>query len=168
MTIRFDQLPADKPGFSIEKGQYKAFIEKAEMRQSKTDATKPPYLNLTLALTNEAGQSKGKIYDIISESDNDFVRYKIKRFLEALNIPLTGSIELKDVCKIANGKSLFVDIMMDEKQTPPRAVVDIFTNEIFYPLGQENVSAPINAPDAADADDPDDNPFTAETPSTEY
>ena len=166
MAIRFDQLPADKPGFSLpEKGQYTALIEKAEMKTPKNDPTKPPYLNLTLSLTDAEGKNKGKIFDIISESDNDYVRYKLKRFIEAMRIPITGSIELKDICKVVQGKTMLVDTTIDDKQDPPRAVVDIFNAEIFYPLDQAPVTAPINAPDALASDD-EDTPFTVDAPPT--
>lgn len=167
MTIRFDQLPSERPGFTVPKGQYAALIEKAEMKTSKTDPSKPAYLNLTLAISDESGKGMGKVYDILTESDNEYVRYKLKRFIEAMEIPMTGSIELKDIAKIVSGKRTRVDIMMDEKSTSPRPVVDIFSAEIYYPLTQP-LDAPINASDATDSEDPDDNPFVADTPSTQY
>ena len=44
MAINFDALPQSNPsGSNIPKGQYKAVIEKAEMKQGK-DLNKPPYL----------------------------------------------------------------------------------------------------------------------------
>lgn len=163
MAIRFDQLPSERPaGFALpDKGQYKAKIEKAEMKQPQ-DAKKPMYLNLTLALTDADGNAKGKVFDIISESESDYVRYKLKRFIMALGVPLTGSIELKDLSKIAQGKDMLVDITIDEKQDPARAVVDIFSNEIFYPLDAPTASTTIDASDAADAED---TPFGVDHPT---
>ena len=154
MAIRFDQLPQEKPGGAVpERGRYRIKIEKAGMQANKTDATKPQYLAMTLALLakEDGTPATGKIFDNLTESDSDFVRYKLKRFIEALKIPVTTSIELKDIAKIVQGKELYADITVDEKATPPRGVVDIFSDEIFYPLDDTAADAPINAPDAADA-----------------
>lgn len=166
MAIQFDQLPQEKPGGSlIEKGHYKATIKKAEMKAKKDDATKPPYLALVLTIhDNETGKAIGTVYDNITESDNDYVRFKLKRFIESLGIPLVGSIELKDLVKIANGKSIMVDIAVDEKAEPPKSVIDIFSAEIYYPLEKDDVAAPINAPDAVDAPTEP----TTETSNTQY
>ena len=159
MAIRFDQLPQEKPGGAVpEKGKYRIKIEKAAMQAPKTAAApgqpaKSNYLALTLALLakEDGTPATGKIFDNITESDSDYVRYKVKRFIEALKIPVTTSIELKDIAKIVQGKELYADITVDEKATPPRGVVDIFSAEIFYPLDEAAADAPINAPDAADA-----------------
>ena len=154
MAIQFNSLPSEKPGGAlIEKGQYRAKIEKAEMKVSKQNPSNPPYLNLTLNIFGDNGQSKGKVFDMITESDNDYVRYKLKRFIELLGIPMntTTVLELKDLAKLAPGKEMLVDITVDEKQTPARSVVDIFSGEIYYPLEEADDDIPFNAPDAEDA-----------------
>lgn len=151
MAINFDQLP-DKPAPSlIDKGKYLARIEKAEMKTPKANTTnKPDYLNLTLALKDETGNSKGKIFDIITESDSDYVRFKLKQLLQALNIKLK-SFELKDLPKLIQGKDLWVDVTIDDKQDPPRNTVDIFTGQVYYPLNSSSFDNLIDASDAEDA-----------------
>jgi hypothetical protein len=163
--INFKDLPNNNPNRLPEKGCYNALIKKAEMKAPK-DTSKPDYLNIQLALFDDAGKSAGTIFDIISESDADLARFKLQRFIVAMNIPITGSFELKDLVKIIQNKTLRVDITKDEKEGQiPRAVVDVFSNEIYY-SAQPSTTAPtsgvINAPDA------DDDPFLPETESTEY
>lgn len=159
--INFDALPSDKPVSLIPKGTYYATIEKAEMKQPK-EVSKKPYLDLTLAIKDKDGKSIGKIFEKISESDHELMRYKLKRFIEALNIPIKGTFELKDLCKIVVGKSFIVDITKEEKEGySPKSIVDLFTNEIFYPMSEasnifgvpeENSEDPIFV-DANDAED---------------
>lgn len=168
MAINFDTLPNDKPITGAQPGTYYAVIEKAEMKQGK-DTTKPPYLNLFLALTTKEGKPAGKIYDILSESDHEIVRFKLKRFITALNIPVTGMFELKDLTKVVVGKQLIVDIAHD-KSEPPRPQVDLFSGKAYYSLSEReeafkaavgeqatedltpvDVPGPFNAPDANDA-----------------
>ena len=168
MAINFDALPSTKPNAIPPKGPYYALIEKAEMKKPK-EPGKPMYLNLTLALSDRTGKSCGKVFDIISESDHELIRYKLARLVTALGITLTGNFELKDLCKIIAQKKLIVDITKEEKDGyAPKAVIDIFTNQIFYPLSEasqifgtekeENIARTegllpfeIDAADAADA-----------------
>ena len=158
MGINFDALPNGKPDNVPTNGTYYANIEKAEMKPPK-DPTKKPYINVTLALKDKEGKSVGKIWDKITESDHDLMRYKLQRFITALEIPLSGTFELKDLCKIIPGKNFVVDIMREEREGQrPQGVVDIFTNEIYYPMSQASEifeivggSPFINAADALDA-----------------
>lgn len=166
--INFDALPNTKPNVLPEPGCYYAIIEKAEMKENK-DPAKLPYLHLVFAIQDKNGKSCGKVFDIISESDHDLVRYKIQRFITALELPITGNFELKDLPKIIVGKKLLVDISNDDPKKkdpnspyPIKAVVDMFSGQIFYPLseaaiifkdedGAPSTEAVFNAPDADDA-----------------
>lgn len=116
-------------------GTYVATIEKAEMKQGK-DSSKPPYLNLTYAMADKDGKGCGKHFDIISEpteNSHNIVKYKLRRFVEALELPLV-QFELKDLCKIVVGKKFIVDITMD-KNEPPRPQVNVF-GSCYYPMSQ--------------------------------
>lgn len=140
MAIQFDQLPTESP-FALPKPDvYKAKIVEAEMRKAKTTnpdgSEKPPYLNLKYMLTDHAGKSCGGVYDIIAESDSSVVKYKICRFAQACGIPLVGTMELSDMAKIVLNKEIAVDIAIDTKGQQPRAQVDLFTREAYYPIGQ--------------------------------
>lgn len=164
MGINFDSLPNSKPNQVPPKGAYYATIEKAEMKQPK-DTSKKPYLALTFTLKGQDGKAYGKLFDNLFETDADLVRYKLGRFIKALQIPLTGSFELKDLCKIVVGKSLIVDVTEEKKDGyAPKAIVDVFANEVFYPMSEaSNVFGTLAAtgtdndvpfvfePDAADA-----------------
>lgn len=131
MAINFDSLPQENPFGLPKPGVYLAKIVEAQMKQGK-DATKPMYLNLKYELINADGTKAGTLYDIISESDSSVVMYKIGRFVRACGIPLQGSMELKDLAKIVNGKTIVVDVAIDDKGDRPRAQVDLFTREAYY------------------------------------
>ena len=152
--INFNELPNSKPaGFStIAKGRYFGTIEKAEMKQGK-DASKPPYLNITWNLSKD-GKPMGKFFDLITEpGDSDIPRYKLKRFIQALELPITGAFTLNDLAKMVPGKSAFIDITVDEKSEPARNQVDVFTGEIYYSvndIGVDESTDEISANDAAD------------------
>jgi len=156
MPINFDALP-DKMTYSIPpKGLYYALIEKAEMKNSP-DPKKSPYLNLTYALTDANGKASGKLFDMISEPNHDLTRFKLRRFIEALGINITGNFELKDIAKVAAGKRILVDVTEDKKSDQPRATVDVFHAQIYYHISEAGQrfqtveGAVINAPDAEDA-----------------
>lgn len=139
MAINFNALPTEKPamGTIIPKGQYIATIKKAEMKQGK-DTTKPPYLNLELDIKDEASETEmGKIWAILTEAEHPLPRYQLSRFITALQLPIRGEFDLKDLTKMVVNKQLKVDITPEERgdnKEPQRSVVDVNAGEIFYPL----------------------------------
>ena len=131
MAIKFDALPSEKPYSVVQPDFYYAVIESAEMKQGK-DTTKPPYLNL---------------------------KYKLKRFLTALGITFESEFELKDIQKICVGKEFIVNTTIDKQEgKQDRAVVDLFSNEIYYNISAANevfgegATGVINASDAEDSE----------------
>ena len=157
MGINFNSLPTEKPamGFVIPKGQYIATINKSEMRQGK-DTTKPPYLSLELDITDEMSNTNmGKVWAILTESEQPLPRYQLQRFINALSLPITGEFELKDLTKMVNGKKLKVDIVPEERtdgKEAQRSVVDIMAGDIFYPIAPAMTAMPVDedTPFAAD------------------
>ena len=137
--INFNSLPTNKPNLP-ETGTYYATIESAEMKQGK-DVTKPPYLNIGLAIRDKNGKACGKVFDILSESDKELVQYKLARFLIALDLAKLGSFELTDLVKIIKNKELIVDIKQEEAKDgyPAKAVVDVFAGSIYYPMSDAAV-----------------------------
>ena len=131
MAINYDSLPNTKPQNVLPAGYYQATIVNAEMRISKN--TKNPYLSIQYDLNNGAGIT-GKLYDLQMESEKEFLRYKLQRFLTALQLNLSGSFELKDLCKLINGKKLVVDVTIekDERTGGVRNTVNSFEHEIYY------------------------------------
>lgn len=177
MPIVFDSLPKENPFSLPTPGVYKAKIAEASMKKSKTDSTKPPYLNMKLELFDNTGKKAGVIFDMLSESDSSVVQYKIGRFLTACGIPLVGQMELSDIAKIVVNKEIAVDITIDHKANPERAVVDLFSRQAYYPMSEyaaEYAATHMEPPSENDfaalaevpADAPEEQPFdgTAETP----
>ena len=71
------------------------------------------------------------------ESEKEFLRYKLQRFLTALNLNLSGTFELKDLCKLVNGKKFIVDVTVeDNAQYGKRNTVNSFEHEIYYPINE--------------------------------
>jgi hypothetical protein len=133
MAINFQNLPQDNPFALPNAGVYRAKIVEAEMRTPKTDASKPDYLNLKLTLFDVTNKNCGSIFDIISESDSSIVQYKIARFVRACKIPLTGSMELRDLAKVVKGKEIAVDVRIGkDNKDQPKAEVDLFSREGYY------------------------------------
>lgn len=168
--INFDKLPTESPNQLPKPGIYKAKVVEATMKQPK-DESKPLYLNMKYTLTNNNGKAAGTIYDMMFDSDTPTLNYKLGRFLQACGIPLKGSMALSDIAKLVVNKEFAVDVKIDEDATgkyPDKAVVDIFSREVFYPIeqyqeiydliNQEDVSLeeanPTNAQDTPSAEVP--------------
>lgn len=152
MSINFSALPTSNPFSLPEPGVYKAKIEEAEMKTPKSDATKPPYLNVKLALFNKDGSKAGVLYDIFAESTASIAQFKLGRFIQACGLPLTGVMELSDIGKIVVGRTIVVDVTHDKKSEQPRAIVDVFSRECYYPEADfDRIYSMVN-PSAATAD----------------
>lgn len=134
MAINYDALPSTKPQNVLPAGYYMATIVKAEMKRSTN--TGSDYLSLQYDLNNGAGVT-GKLFDLQMESEKEFLRYKLQRFLTALNLNLSGTFELKDLCKLVNGKKFIVDVTVeDNAQYGKRNTINSFEHEIYYPINE--------------------------------
>lgn len=168
MSINFDSVPKENPFGLPEPGIYYAVIKEAVMKDAK-DASKPQYLNIKYELQDANSNVKGVMYDIMAESDSQVVLYKIGRFCRACGIPLTGSIELRDLAKIIVGKKIVVDVKIDdsnEKYIKP--VVDLFSKEAYYTAAEYSELVDIDKKLSADDDGfinapVGDTPFNADT-----
>ena len=149
MSLNFNELPTEKPNTTISGGRYKATVASAEMRHAK-DTSKPDYLNLRLDIFDKKNNKLGSVFDIITESEASLARYKLGRFLHALNLTLTN-FELSDLTKLVVGKSFEVDLKVEENEGyAPRTVVDALSNEIYYNIGEDDV--PFDLSDSAESD----------------
>ena len=146
MAISFDSLPNAPQANLIPAGAYIATIEKATMKQPKDDK-KPPYLNLQLDIKDAEGKSYGKLFDIITESESEYMRYKLRCFIQAIDVNLGNVFELRDLTKVCVGKKCEVTVTVDEKSTPPRSQVNMFAADMYKRIS--NVVDPF-----ADADVP--------------
>lgn len=165
MAINFNTLPTERPsgGAIIPKGKYEATIVKSEMKQGK-DSTKPPYLNIEMDITDiPSGTNMGKLWAILTESEAPLPRYQLSRFIKALELPITGEFDLKDLTKMINGKKLLVDIVPEDRkdgQDPQRSIVDALSADIFYPITRYPQDATPETPFMEDT------PFVEDTPQT--
>ena len=170
MSINFNTLPKNGGNMNtvVDEGIYYITIEKAFMKEGK-DKTKKPYLNMLLALTNKEGEAKGKIWDMIADSDSDIVRYKLRRFIEALAIPITGEFELSDLPKVVIGKKMLGHIVTDTRGPSPKSVIGVFEDKIFYSVNEANTVFGGEAPAEINANDADpDVPWNNPAPDTQY
>lgn len=135
MAINYDALPSVKPSATVPAGFYKATITAAEMRTSKN--TGNTYLALTYDLNN-GKENVGKLFDMQFDSEKEFLRYKLQRFITALRLNLTGLFELKDLCKLVKGKQLIVDVTIEPAANgnPERNSVNSFEHELYYPVSE--------------------------------
>ena len=179
MAINYDALPSSKPQSTLPAGFYMATIVKAEMKKSTNTGSE--YLSLQYDLNNGAGVT-GKLFDLQMESEKEFLRYKLQRFLTALGLNLSGSFELRDLCKLVNGKKFVVDVTVeDNAQYGKRNTVNSFEHEIYYNINEwasltsANTAAPSDpfdvvedVPAPTDADAPAINAADALDSAEEY
>ena len=144
MAISFDSLPNAPQANVIPAGAYIATIEKATMKQPKDDK-KPPYLNLQLDIKDAAGKSYGKLFDIITESESEYMRYKLRCFIQASDVNLGPIFELRDLTKVCVGKKCEVTIVVDDKNNPPRSQINMFAADMYKRIS--NVVDPFAAAD---------------------
>lgn len=163
MAINFNELPSTKPQNVLPAGYYMATIVKAEMKTSKnTGAT---YLSLQYDLNNGAGVT-GKLFDMQFDSEKEFLRYKLQRFLTALQLNLAGTFELKDLCKLINGKKLVVDITTEDSDRGTRNTINSFDHEIYYSINEwASLNAAPTSPFDAVEDDEVPTPSDADAPA---
>ena len=175
MPINFDGLPQDNPFALPENGLYKGHIAAAEMKTPKpkiidgVSTTGADYLNLKIELFDENNDKKGVIFDILSESESSVVQYKIGKFAHATGLPKSGSMELRDIAKLVNGKDIGVDVVIDKKSDQHRAVVDVFSGGVYYTIPEYKEQWIKSHPDIASQDfmqideSGEAQPFNAET-----
>ena len=143
MAINFNELPTNRfTGAAAPKvaGRYKAYIENAEMKVKKDGSGE--YLNLKYKLTDADGKAAGSMYDIHSESTKAFVLWKLGRLLTACRIPLEGTMELKDIGAIIVGRTIEVDLDVEEWNGKQRYIIDTKKGECYYPCEENFMAVP--------------------------
>lgn len=162
MSINFNSLPTEVPSGQfpvIPEGKYKAMIEKAEMKQPK-DSSKPPYLNIMWKVFNPDGSEAGKLFDMLTESDSRYMQYKIRKFMEALEINLGDSFELSDLCKVCQKGEAKVAVKVNkDSNNNDQSQVDIFDANMYAKLVGEEAFMQVSEGDA---------PFAEATSDSEY
>lgn len=168
--IDFNALPDRKPAGDALTGCFIATVETAEMKtpKPKKDGDGKPiqgkdYLNMRCGLTTGTGKSAGKIFDMLFDSEAPIPQFKLRRFVEAIGLPITGAFDLKDLPKIIIGKKFLIDVMPEKKDgvLTGRTTADVFTGDIYYSMAEAsrkmegvvavNADNTINAADAEDS-----------------
>ena len=75
------------------------------------------------------------------------MRYKLRCFIQAIDVNLGKVFELRDLTKVCVGKKCEVTITVDEKNNPPRSQINMFAADMYKRIS--NVVDPF-----ADADLP--------------
>jgi hypothetical protein len=160
--INFQNLPTKAPNSLPDKGVYIYTIENAQMRRS----TNNEYLEIKASLSKGDGKKVATIFDRIMDIDSDIPRYKLRQFIQALNLPIVGEFQLSDLTKMVIGKRILADITHEKSkdpQYPDKAIVDPFSAEVYYPMSKADEllglltpasaeAGTINASDAADVE----------------
>lgn len=181
MGLNFDNLPTEYTGGSkfepAAPGFYRATIEDAKIDTGSNGK----YMIVVLVLDSP---NKNKIWDRhFYNSEKDFPLYKLRRFLEATGLNLSGHIvEMEDVVKLLKDKQLVVDVKIEEdNKGRDTNVVEPFENKIYYPItewaaltgGQAVQATPVVADPTPGADDlpfpiAEEDPPAAPAPSDDY
>ena len=169
MAMNFNELPAEKPESNLIRENYAiAKISSAVAGVGTGPNTKgQPCLKLTLDCRTFDGSVTAKVWETLYESDKALLRYKIRRFIEALKLQLVGEFTMNDLAKVVNGKELIVALKVEQNPGyAPRNVVDVFDDNIFYPMSElGTLSGATEEPDgtpvfnAQDAEPDDETPF---------
>lgn len=158
--INFQNLPTRAPNSLPDKGVYIYTIENAIMRRSANNE----YLEIKAVLSKSDGKKVATIFDRIMDIDSDIPRYKLRQFIQALNLPIVGEFQLSDLTKMVIGKRILADITHEKSrdpQYPDKAIVDPFSAEVYYPMSRADellglltpASAETGAINASDATD---------------
>ena len=148
--INFQNLPTKSPNSLPEKGVYIYTIENAQMRKSPNNE----YLEIKAALSKGDGKKVATIFDRIMDIDSDIPRYKLRQFIQALNLPIVGEFQLSDLTKMIIGKRILADITHEKSrdpQYPDKAIVDPFSAEVYYPMSRADDLLGILTPASAEA-----------------
>lgn len=131
-TLNFDSLPTNNPFGIAPAGYAFATVEKAEIKKTKASAN---YLSVTLALRYTDGTTANFADSHYYESENEFVQFKLGRFISVLALGLSGNIDMSLVAKAIVGRKLGVLVKHKEEeykgQKQTKAEIDIFKNGYF-------------------------------------
>lgn len=129
--INFQELPTSAPNALPPAGVYGYRIVNAKMRQGSSSE----YLEVEAELYDKEGHKVYKLYDRIFDSPNNIPRYKLSRFIKALQLPIVGDFYLKDLTKIIIGKEIYADVTVSKDKTgqyPDRLEVNAFSDMVYY------------------------------------
>lgn len=146
--INFDKLPNDIPSNDfplVPEGKHLAKITKAEMKEKKDGSSE--YLSLTWEIYTEDGTTKlGNVFDIITESDSQYMQYKLRKFMEALNINLGPRFELRDLTKVCLNKMATIAVTISkDNRDQDRSQVNMFDKNMYTKYDEPFMPAPTDS-----------------------
>lgn len=152
MAVNFD-APVKKPGGSnAVAGPQSAEVSKVEIKTSKN--TGKEYLAVQMKLSKG-----GMLFESFFDSDKEFPIYKLRRFLDAIGVELSGTLTLKDIAKFVQQKiGTKLDVVIVIADNDYAASDFKGSNEGFYKAGffeeLDDEECPFDSDDA-DASDED-------------
>jgi hypothetical protein len=170
MPIDFDRMPTENPTSAlIPPGFYKAVVKDAKMGVAKSSGN--PQLTVRFDLFDILGRKAGTLFDRFQESDKPLLMFKLNRFVMGLGLTFKGSVELKDIGKVAIGRQCALEIEHQQdsrfKDDPSKkqAAVRVFGSDAYWPisefaeLAKMNPETPPAAPAGAAQAEEEDEPF---------
>ena len=105
--INFQELPKTAPNALPAAGVYRYRIVAAQMRQGANY----PYLEVKAEIYHPvSGEKVYTLYDRLFDTPQNLPRYKLGRFIKALELPITGEFYLADLTKMIVGKEIYADL----------------------------------------------------------
>ena len=163
MALNFNDLPASRPAggssndILFEAGKYPGIVKGATI----TTGPSGEYLVVRSTLLNPQGQETTIFDKLFYNNDKPLPRYKVAQFLRAINVMPQGDFEMKDLVKVLPGRKFIAAIKVEQNPGySPRNEVDVFDDDIFYPIGEATTAAPAPSVPSASPVDDDDCPFT--------
>ena len=107
--FNLDNVSNKKPNQypKVEAGRHVVTVAKVTLAPSKSSGTE----QLTVTFKTTDGKTFNEFFQA---TDNEFVRWKLKRFLESAGINLAGDVTLKDIAKVIMGKTVEVQTAISD------------------------------------------------------
>ena len=151
--INFQELPKTAPNALPAAGVYRYRIVAAQMRQGANY----PYLEVKAEIYHPvSGEKVYTLYDRLFDTPQNLPRYKLGRFIKALELPITGEFYLADLTKMIVGKEIYADLGVEKDKNgvyPDRLAVNAFSDLIYYT--KKEYAQAIGANDGSEGEDED-------------
>lgn len=136
--INFNALPKEFENGNkiIPAGKYTAVVVKAEMKTSKSSNSS--YLNIMFECYNDKNEKVGNVFDKQFDSDKAFLQTKLRKFIEAIKLNLSGEFELADLPKVCLGKKCIITVKIGKDMNDnDQNEIDVF-NDGYLPIVEVN------------------------------
>ena len=142
--FKYSDFPESNPAKTPTPGTYYAVITGAEVRESQN--TFKLYLNIAYTLFDKMGNNRGIMYDVLTDSDKEIPRYKLKRFIDAIGAEFKEEFDFTDLKNAAESKAIILTAKISKTSDTPRLEVDVFKDDIYYPLSDSMKMLGVDVP----------------------